>query len=121
MDARAQPRTVADDLYDLMHPRDDADLATPGPHDPRFAALVAWARSQPSRDLVTALKDALAHDGLAQQDLAMGMLRKLGVECDGIGYGADFRWAVKEVDVPRSEIVPTVKKQPCPPRSEDHH
>ncbi len=109
MDAQAQPRTVADDLYSLLHPRDEADLPTPGPHDPRFAALIAWARSQPSDELVTALEDVLAHDDLAQQDLAMGALRKLGVECDGVGFGADFHWLVKHRAGRTNEIVPAVK------------
>jgi hypothetical protein len=101
---------VADDLYDLLHPRDEADLATPGPHDPRFAALIAWAKSQPSRELVASLEDVLAHDDVAQQDLAMAVLRKLGVECDGVGFGEDFHWVVKQPDGNGQEIVPTVTR-----------
>ena len=109
MDARTQPRTVAADLYDLLHPRDEADLATPGPNDPRFAALTAWARSQPPAELTAALNDVLAYEDLAQQHLAMGLLRKLGVRCDGSGYGPDFRWRTTGLDRLECGIDPAVK------------
>jgi len=109
MDAQAEPRTVEDDLTDLLHPRDEADLPTPGPHDPRFAALVAWARSQPRRDLLDTLKNVLAHDDVAQQILAMGVLRKLGVECDGRDFGPNFRWVVTGPDGGEHEIDPSIK------------
>jgi len=109
MDAQAKPRTVADDLYDLLHPRDEADLATPGPHDPRFAALIAWARSQPRLELLKALTDVLGHDDVAQQVLAMGVLRGLGVRCDGRGFDRDFRWVITEADGSETEIEPSVK------------
>jgi hypothetical protein len=109
MDARAEPRTLEDDLNDLLHPRDEADLPTPGPHDPRFAALIAWARSQPRCELLDALKDVLARDAVAQQTLAMGVLRKLGVECDGRDFGRNFRWVVTEPVGGEHEIDPSIK------------
>jgi hypothetical protein len=114
MDAHARPRTVTDDLYDLLHPRDEADLPTPGPHDPRFAALIAWARSQPRQELLTALTDVLVHDRVAQQELAMGVLRKFGVRCDGQGFGQDFRWVLAEPGEPEQEIDPSVKAAAFP-------
>ena len=109
MDTQAQQRTVTDDLYDLVHPRDEADLPTPGSHDPRFAALIAWARSQPRLELLKALTDVLGHDDVAQQVLAMGVLRKLGVRCDGRGFDQDFHWVITQVDGSENEIKPSIK------------
>lgn len=114
MDAQARPRTVADDLSDLLHPRDEADLPTPGPRDPRFAALIAWATSQPRQELLNALTDVLARDDVAQQQLAMGVLRKLGVRCDGRGFGQDFRWVIAVLGGPDREIDPSVKTAVVP-------
>jgi hypothetical protein len=48
------------------------------------------------------------------------VLRKLGVECDGAGFGEDFHWVVKRPDGRRNEIVPDVKR-PGASRHEDHH
>ncbi len=110
MDTEANTRTLADEFAELIHPADEADLPTPGPNDPRFAALIAWARSQPIEELGPVLEAVLAFDDLPQQDLAMALLRKFGTTCDGEGFGEDFRWVLRTLDGRETAIEPRVKQ-----------
>jgi hypothetical protein len=62
--------------------------------------------SGPRPELLNALTDVLAHDDVAQQLLAIGVLRKLGVRCDGRRFDQDFHWVITELDGSESEIEP---------------
>ncbi len=73
-------------------------LAIPQPGFPSHAELVAWAKTQ-DQDLIRA--EALAILGEPDwpaQYATMGLLRALGVDVNGEGYGGEFRWVVTHED-----------------------
>lgn len=87
---------------------------TPQPGFPSHAELVAWAKTQD----VEAIRDEalviLGEPGPAARYAAMGLLRALGVEVDGEGYGNDFHWIVW-VDGVRQVIAPMPEDHPAWP------
>jgi len=88
-----ESHSLAEQLWELLHPADELDVPVPG--FPSHDALIAWARTKPQAELVRELTRVLREEAWAQQYAAMGLLRALGIEVAGAGYGNDFSWRVR--------------------------
>ncbi len=83
----------------------DNEEETPHPGFPSHTELVIWAKTQDVALVRDEALTILGEPGWPAQYAAMGLLRALGIEVDGLGYEEEFRWHITFEDGTTEVIV----------------